>query len=116
MEKLQGMLRKLSIDSESRLNRPVYRAKLFEIEELSCFNKQRKKDRLTLIEAWFGNIPITIWDKNTLESNDIIFNPYGIWINDDIGRGYYDTSPEHSTFIAYTNIYKIKDYTKGINK
>ena len=55
-------------------------------------------------------------DSYSIESNDIIFNPYGIWINDDIGRGYYDTSPEHSTFIAYTNISKIKDYTKGITK
>lgn len=55
-------------------------------------------------------------DSYSIESNDIIFNPYGIWINDDIGRGCYDTSPEHITFIAYTNISKIKDYTKGINK
>ena len=76
MEKLQEMLRKLSIDSESRLNRPIYRAKLFEIEELSCGNKQRKKDRLTLIEAWFGNIPITVWDKNTLEYKGILPTRY----------------------------------------
>lgn len=45
-------------------------------------------------------------DSYSIESNDIIFNPYGIWINDDIGRGYYDTSPEHSTFIPYVNISK----------
>ena len=29
-----------------------------------------------------------IEDSYSIESNDIIFNPYGIWINDDIGRGY----------------------------
>lgn len=72
MNKLQEMLRKLSIDSESKLNRPVYRAKLFEIAELSYINKQSKKDKLTLIEAWFGNIPITLWDKNTLEYKGIL--------------------------------------------
>ena len=72
MNKLQEMLRKLSIDSESKLNRPVYRAKLFEITELSYTNKQNKKDKLTLIEAWFGNIPITVWDKYTLEYKGII--------------------------------------------
>ena len=55
-------------------------------------------------------------DSYSIKSNDIIFNPYGIWINDGIGRGYSDTSPGHSTFISYANISKIKDYTKGINK
>lgn len=76
MNKVQEMLRKLSIDSESKLNRPVYRAKLFEIAELSYINKQSKKDKLTLIEAWFGNIPITIWDKHTLEYKGIIPTRY----------------------------------------
>lgn len=76
MNKLQEMLRKLSIDSESKLNRPVYRAKLFEIAELSYINKQSKKDKLTLIEAWFGNIPITVWDKHTLEYKGIIPTRY----------------------------------------
>lgn len=55
-------------------------------------------------------------DSYSMESNDIIFTPYGIWINDNIGRGYYDTSPEHNTFIPYANISKIKDYTEGNNK
>lgn len=55
-------------------------------------------------------------DSYSIESNDIIFNPYGIWVTDNIGRGYYDTSPEHSTFIPYANISKIKDYTEGKNK
>ena len=55
-------------------------------------------------------------DSYSMESNDIIFNPYGIWVNDEIGKGYYDTSAEHSTFIPYTNISKIKDYTEGNNK
>ena len=55
-------------------------------------------------------------DSYSMESNDIIFNPYGIWVNDEIGKGYYDTSAEHSTFIPYTNISKIKDYTEGKNK
>ena len=76
MEKFQEMLRKLSIDSENKLNRPVYRVKLFEIKELSCFHKQSKKDRLTLIEAWFGNIPITLWDANILEYRGILPTRY----------------------------------------
>lgn len=69
---MRELIEKLNIDVVNKLKRPVHRIKKFEISELSINHKQSKKDRLTLVEAWFGNIPITLWNKNTLEYEGIL--------------------------------------------
>lgn len=72
MAELNNLLQKLEIDAINKLKRPVHRNKEFEIRELSATYKQSKKDRITLMEAWFGNIPITVWDKDILEYKSIL--------------------------------------------
>lgn len=73
MEKFQEMLHKLQLECEKVRKRPVHRNKQFEIVELDINKKQSKKDRLTIINAWFGNIPITRWYKDSLKYDGLEF-------------------------------------------
>lgn len=76
MEKFQEMLHKLQLECEKARKRPIHRNKQFEIAELGINMKQSKKDRLTIINAWFGNIPITRWYKDSLKYDGLEFGRY----------------------------------------
>ena len=49
-------------------------------------------------------------DNYYLPSNDIIFNPYGVWINDSLTPTEDGTS--NKRFIPYTNIRQILENTE----
>lgn len=74
MEKFQEMLHKLQLECEKARKRPVNVNKQFEIAELGINTKQSEKDRLTIINAWFGNIPITRWYKDSLKYDGLEFD------------------------------------------